>query len=111
MRRSLRLLQSIIASWLLLAAGAAVSQSAAKQTSDWRWQSVPRVVAIGDVHGAYDAFTGILRAAGVVDGQLSWSGGTTHLVNLGDLIDRGPGSRKVLDLLMRLEGEAASTLR
>ncbi|MCZ6619306.1 MAG: metallophosphoesterase, partial [Gammaproteobacteria bacterium] len=34
------------------------------------------------------------------------TGGSTHLVSLGDLLDRGGESRKVLELLMRLEKEA-----
>ena len=42
----------------------------------------------------------------VIDESLHWKAGTTHLVSLGDLMDRGPDSRKVLDLLMRLEREA-----
>src|SRR4249920_2247602 len=40
------------------------------------------------------------------DDAQHWRGGASHLVSLGDLIDRGPGSRQVLDLLMRLEQEA-----
>ena len=65
-----------------------------------------RVVGIGDVHGAFEALTSILQAAGLVDNQLRWSGGQAHLVQMGDLVDRGPEARKVIDLLMRLEGEA-----
>ena len=42
----------------------------------------------------------------MVDANLNWSGGNTHLVSLGDLIDSGPGSRKVVELLMKLEGQA-----
>lgn len=67
---------------------------------------VTRIVAVGDVHGAYDSFVSILQAAGVVDRRASWIGGTTHLVQTGDVVDRGPRPRKVLDLLMRLEEEA-----
>jgi Calcineurin-like phosphoesterase len=48
----------------------------------------------------------LLREAAVVDDALRWRAGDTHLVSLGDLLDRGPDSRKVMDLLMRLEGEA-----
>ena len=40
--------------------------------------------------------------------DLRWTGGRTHLVSLGDLLDRGADSRKVMDLLMRLQGEAAA---
>jgi len=67
---------------------------------------VERIVAVGDVHGAYDAFVGILRTAGLIDERQRWTGGKTHLVQTGDVVDRGPDSRKALDLLERLEGDA-----
>jgi hypothetical protein len=66
----------------------------------------PRVVAIGDIHGAYDNFVEVLRMAGLVDDHAHWIGGTTHLVQTGDFMDRGKDTRQVLDLLMRLEQEA-----
>lgn len=69
-------------------------------------EGVERIVAIGDVHGSYDRFVSILRTAGVIDERLRWSGGRTHVVQLGDVVDRGPDSRKVLDLLERLQREA-----
>jgi hypothetical protein len=66
-----------------------------------------RVVAIGDVHGAYDGFVQILQAAGLVDRRQRWSGGRAVLVQTGDVLDRGPDSRRVLDLLRRLERDAS----
>jgi hypothetical protein len=69
-------------------------------------QTPGRVVAIGDVHGASDAFVQILQTAGLIDAQQKWSGGTAVLVQTGDVFDRGPGVRAALDLLMRLEDEA-----
>jgi hypothetical protein len=71
-----------------------------------RVPDAPRVVAVGDVHGAYDNLVTILRFAGLVDAKDKWAGGKAHLVQTGDLLDRGTDGRKVLDLLMRLEGEA-----
>jgi hypothetical protein len=68
---------------------------------------VERIVAIGDVHGAYDRLVAILRTAEIVDARLRWAAGKTHLVQLGDVVDRGPDSRKVLDLLQVLEKDAA----
>ncbi len=65
-----------------------------------------RVVAFGDVHGAYDDWVALLRELGVIDNQNNWSGGNAHLVSVGDLIDRGPGSRQVVELLMQLEQQA-----
>jgi hypothetical protein len=66
-----------------------------------------RVVAIGDIHGNYDGFVSILQSAGLVNEDLHWVGGETTLVQTGDIFDRGADVRKVLDLLMRLESEAA----
>ena len=65
-----------------------------------------RVVAFADVHGAYDDWVELLQEVGVVDEQLNWSGGTTHLVSVGDLVDRGPGSRAVVELMMKLDQQA-----
>jgi len=69
-------------------------------------RNVPRVVAVGDVHGAYDNFVSVLQMTGIVDDQVRWAGGKAHFVQTGDLLDRGVDTRKVLDLMMRLEKEA-----
>jgi hypothetical protein len=92
--------------WLLgvvLLSTAAVS---AATEQPWQWDGVPKVVAFGDVHGAHDRLVDLLTQAGIIDTEQAWVGGEAHLVSIGDLLDRGPDSRKVLDLLMRLEGEA-----
>jgi hypothetical protein len=81
----------------------------AEAQSPERWNDVPRVVVVGDVHGAYTALVDLLQATGVIGADLHWTGGETHLVSLGDLLDRGAGARRVLDLVMRLEEEAAAT--
>lgn len=86
---------------LLLMTGYALADS-------WRWSDVPRVVAISDVHGAYDAMVRTLRNAEVLGDDLRWSGGATHLVVTGDLLDRGPESRRAMDLVMQLEEEAVA---
>jgi hypothetical protein len=65
-----------------------------------------RIVAVGDVHGDYDQFVRLLRAVGVIDQKDRWSGGKTHLVQTGDVLDRGPDSRKVMDLLLKLDRPA-----
>lgn len=75
---------------------------------DWRADGVARVVALSDVHGAYEAMVATLAAAGIVGEESTWTGGSAHLVIVGDLLDRGPRSRDALDLLMRLEAEAAA---
>lgn len=71
-----------------------------------KWQNVDRIVAIGDVHGDFDTFSQLLKETGILDDRGRWSGGKAHLVQVGDVPDRGPDSRKVMDLLMKLEKQA-----
>ncbi len=70
------------------------------------WQGVERIVAVGDVHGDFEQFVTVLRSAGVLDSRNRWRGGKTHFVQIGDLNDRGPDSRKIMDLIMDLEKQA-----
>ena len=70
------------------------------------WTGVEHVVAVGDVHGDYEQLVAVLRSAELIDGDGKWSGGKAHLVQTGDILDRGADSRKAMDLLMRLEEEA-----
>ena len=74
----------------------------------YRFSNVDRVVAIGDVHGAYPEFVQVLKGTGLVDANLRWQGGRTHLVSNGDLFSRGDEALKVVELLMRLQDEAAA---
>jgi hypothetical protein len=68
--------------------------------------AAPRMVAVGDVHGDLAAFKKILQEAGVVDATGAWVGGETVLVQVGDLIDRGPSMRGTLDFVIGLERAA-----
>ena len=70
------------------------------------WQGVAKVVAIGDVHGDYNQFVKALQFAGLTDKENRWIGGKAHLVQTGDVLDRGADSAKVMDLLMELETQA-----
>ncbi len=69
--------------------------------------AAPRVVAVGDIHGDFDAFAAILQRAALLDTNRHWSGRDATLVQTGDFLDRGPKSRAVMDLLMRLQKEAS----
>jgi hypothetical protein len=71
------------------------------------WTGVDRIVAIGDVHGDYGQFVKALQTGELVDDQLHWKAGKTHFVQTGDVFDRGPDSKKVMDLLMTLQQQAA----
>jgi hypothetical protein len=74
------------------------------------WTGVERIVAVGDLHGDFDNFVTILKKpkVGLVDENLHWIGGKTHLVQIGDVLDRGDHAKEIFDLLMSLEKEAAA---
>jgi hypothetical protein len=74
----------------------------------WHFDEVDRMVAISDIHGAYDAMVMTLQQVDILGEDLQWVGGNSHLVIVGDILDRGPKSRAAMELLMRLEGEAAA---
>src|SRR5262245_24861215 len=86
-----------------------IAPAPVRAASNCEFTGIERVVAIGDVHGAYDRYVEILKVAGILDNDAKWIGGKTHLVQLGDIVDRGADSRKVLDLLRRLERDAQGT--
>jgi len=66
-----------------------------------------RIIAVGDIHGAYDEFVSILKTTGLVNGSLEWTGGDSMLIQLGDFTDRGIHVKRVMDLLIELEKQAA----
>jgi hypothetical protein len=68
-----------------------------------------RIVAIGDVHGDFNALRRCLKIAGVCDEDERWTGGTTHLVQLGDILDRGDTERSCIDLLFSLKTQARAS--
>jgi hypothetical protein len=70
------------------------------------WTGVDRIVAVGDLHGDYGDFVKILKGTGIVDERLAWAAGKAHLVQTGDVLDRGPQAKEIFDLLRRLEREA-----
>ncbi|MDH5385679.1 MAG: metallophosphoesterase, partial [Candidatus Aminicenantes bacterium] len=70
------------------------------------WDNIKKIVAVGDLHGDYDNCVKILKTAGLVDDTLKWIGGDTHLVQTGDIMDRGDYAKEILDLIMKLEVEA-----
>jgi hypothetical protein len=92
--------------WLTLLAAACPAAPAAAVTT--RYPAAERIVAMADWHGDLDAARGALRLAGAIDEQDHWVGGRLVVVQTGDVIDRGDGERAILDLLARLEGEAAA---
>lgn len=62
---------------------------------------------IGDTHGCLQPLVQLLQREGFIGDELEWTGGQAQLWFLGDYTDRGPDGIGVLELLMRLELEAA----
>jgi len=71
-----------------------------------RYPAAERVVAIGDVHGDFEATKRALKLAGIVNDELQWIAGNTVLVQTGDVLDRGDGEQAILDLFERLQKQA-----
>ena len=69
-------------------------------------QRPARIVAVGDLHGDLQAWLAIARAAGLIDAQGHWAGGSTILVQLGDITDRGNDSLAIIRSLQQLQQEA-----
>jgi hypothetical protein len=78
----------------------------ARQIDEFQWEGVERVVAIGDLHGDYDNYMAALVAAGLVDKKGKWIAGNTHFVQTGDIPDRGPDTRKIIEHITKLGKQA-----
>lgn len=65
-----------------------------------------RVVAIGDLHGDFEAWHAIALDAGITDSNGHWAGGRTILVQMGDMTDRWADSLKIVRSLQQLQREA-----
>lgn len=99
-------LMAAMAIAMTMAVPQGVSAQSALQPTVVQWSGVDRVVAFADVHGAYNELSALLHETGIVDAQDHWAAGHAHVVSMGDLLDRGADSRKVMDLMMRLQAEA-----
>jgi len=91
---------------LLLVLIPVVACAAAKEVDSYHWTGVERVVAIGDIHGDYENYLKALAAASLVDKKGKWAGGETHLVQTGDIPDRGDDTLKIIEHLDKLAKQA-----
>ncbi|KAI3518475.1 hypothetical protein L1887_07261 [Cichorium endivia] len=71
------------------------------------YPSPNRLIAIGDLHGDLYKSKQALRLAGLIDSEDQWSGGSTTLVQVGDVLDRGGQELKILYFLEKLKRQAA----
>jgi hypothetical protein len=94
----------LLAFTLVLGLALALARPAAGPESVWT--GVGRIVAIGDLHGGYSQFVHLLQATELVNGDNTWIGGNAHLVQMGDVMDRGDRAKDIFDLIRRLEKEA-----
>ena len=66
------------------------------------------IYIIGDVHGQLKKLVRLLQDTHMIDIGHSWKAGAATLWFMGDFVDRGPDGIAVLDLVMRLQTEAAA---
>ena len=57
--------------------------------------TVDRIIVLGDIHGDWAALQRALRVGRVIDSDGKWIGASTHVVQVGDLLDRGGRSGAV----------------
>lgn len=69
-------------------------------------QELAPTYIIGDIHGSLRSLHKLLEHVHLIDHHHHWSGGQKNLWFIGDLVDRGHDSIGVIDLVMRLQGEA-----
>lgn len=91
---------------VLLIVFPALADARAKKVDDYHWTGVERIIAIADLHGDYDRYLEVMRSAGLIDKRGKWAGGKTHLVQTGDITDRGADSKKIIDHLNKLAKQA-----
>ena len=100
----------------------ALDQAALTHGRDWvknpaivQLDSVDDIYAISDPHGEYEILSRILasnrliNAANPDPARVKWTGGNAVLVIAGDLIDKGPESVEVIDLVRALQTSAAQS--
>ncbi|KAI3791040.1 hypothetical protein L2E82_04587 [Cichorium intybus] len=71
--------------------------------------SPDRLIAIGDLHGDLLKSKQALRLAGLIDSNDRWSGGSSTLVQVGDVLDRGGQELKILYFLEKLKRQAVKS--
>ena len=71
------------------------------------YKRVDSLYVVGDVHGRYDQMSNLLIKAKIIDENLNWIAGKSHIVFLGDVFDRGDDVTKVLWFIYNLEEKAA----
>lgn len=71
-----------------------------------------RIIAIGDIHGSYGSFMKLLAASNITNGitcdWISQDSLGTILLQIGDIVDRGPGAHETWTCLEQLQRTSPS---
>jgi len=70
--------------------------------------SKARVVAIGDLNGSVEALLRVLRGLKLVTRDDNWRARNTHLIQVGDMFNRGGSARACFELLLKLQEQATA---
>jgi hypothetical protein len=100
------MIMRIIVGFLALAVSCGCAHGESLKVDDFHWQDVEHVVAISDLHGDYEQYIKVLEASGLVNSRGKWIAGKTHLVQTGDVPDRGADTREILKHLAGLKKQA-----
>ncbi|RNF09131.1 putative serine/threonine protein phosphatase [Trypanosoma rangeli] len=65
-----------------------------------------RLVAFGDIHGDFFRCRQLLQLANITDTKDRWIAGSSIVVQLGDIVDRGRHPHEIYDLFASLEQQA-----
>jgi hypothetical protein len=66
----------------------------------------PRLLAIGDLHGDLTNAMEIMKFAQIVDCEGKWIAGRDTVIQMGDVVDRGPHGHEIIDYFTELKEEA-----
>lgn len=53
------------------------------------YTKVEKIIIIGDIHGDFDILVKCLMKGNIINSNYKWIGGKTHVVQLGDIVDKG----------------------
>ena len=73
-------------------------------TPNWRIAKGERIYAIGDIHGCADLFAALMSL--IRRDNASRPQARTRIIILGDVVDRGPDSKALVDRLVKYSGSS-----
>jgi len=77
-----------------------------ENTNQYEFKNVEKVLAIGDIHGEYNALLTLLKKHKIISEELDWIFDNGHIVFCGDVFDRGDKVTETLLFIYKLEQQA-----